>query len=496
MKSVDLSPARKLMQDDPESYEQYLLVAVDSDEDLYRQITPFLCVDNVSVYKPDVNNFESAVHYGLYLAIKTWHKKLDEANQPFARINEAGLATTLWMLSQAARPVVTEDAIDTYLQMWNTLRTTVTVADALATVVTTWKEWLSAQKTKQFAKSVLRLDGHDAANTTSAHVKELEAIKAAGQLDEFDTIQSMLESDDAMEVERFPMTPGIWATLNESLGGGFGRGEHSLIVAPSGGGKTVMACQIVAEMAYSGKNVLFVSTEEPLSRTWPRMLSAMSFNTDTRIPYQQVKGRPKYHTYLPPRPRKVADEIYRTITRHILYADWTGTKEERNNLPQKTYSIDAIDGEISRAFNHFARLGEKLDIVILDWLGATLQAGVAANEVRHVYAAAAKKMRDVAVAYDVATISMAQASGDAAKRAKLDHTCIAECRTLHFLAHVAIGISHLAAKGGDDGSTQSAYQENQCFNVFKTRGGRPMSFWMRENFDFMRFDKPISGFGT
>jgi hypothetical protein len=64
------------------------------------------------------------------------------------------------------------------------------------------------------------------------------------------------------------------------------------------------------------------------------------------------------------------------------------------------------------------------------------------------------------------------------------------------LAHVAIGISHLAAKGGDDGSTQSAYEENQCFNVFKTRGGRPMSFWMRENFDFMRFDKPISGFGT
>ena len=493
MKQAPLSSAQRLMQEHPEAYEQYILVAFDSDEDFYRQVLPFLCVDNSSVYKPATNNFESAVHYGLFLAIKEWHQKLEEGNQSFTQINEAGLRTSLWILAHSPRPVVTDDNIDAYMNLWQQMKAAITLVDANATVASTWKDWLSSQKSKHFAKSTLRIDGQDAAARTKAHEQELSEIKNAGAEDRFDTLKSMLAAEDEDDKEYFPMKPSVWSQLNESLGGGFRRGDHTLFVVPSGGGKTVMACQIVADMAYSGKNVLFISTEETLSDLWPRILSSMSYGTPTSIPYKRVAGKPKFHKYLPTKLIELADEIVNEINDHMYFADWTGVKEAKKKLPPKNYNIDMIDGEIKWACEKFAKRGATLDLVILDWLGATLGNGVPANELRHVYAEAAKRMRDVARAYDVATISMVQATGKGSDKAKIDHNDIAECHSLHQLATAGVGISHLAQKNaGDDNSTSKTYKEVQCFNVFKSRHGEPMTFWMRENFDFMRFDLPTT----
>jgi replicative DNA helicase len=339
---------------------------------------------------------------------------------------------------------------------------------------------------------MLRLDGQDAAARTKAHDQELSDIQAAGLDEDFDTLDSLMEEED-VDAEHFPMSPTIWAQLNESLGGGFRRGEHSMFVVPSGGGKTVMACQILADMASACKNVLFVSTEESLADLWPRVLSSMSCCTSTRIPYQRVKGRPKFRTYLPDTLIKLAESIMNQIKHHMLFADWTGKREAKKNLTPKNYNIDMIDGEIKKASEKFAKQGEKLDIVILDWLGATLQDGIPANEVRYVYAAAAKKMSEVARAYNVATISMVQATGKGSDKAKLDHNDIAECHSLHHLAVACIGISHLKQKDTGEGSAaMEAFKDHQCFNVSKSRFGKPMTFWMRANFDFMRFDLPTS----
>lgn len=491
MKQAPLSSAQRLMQEHPEAYEQYMLVAFDSDEEFYRLVLPFLCVDNSSVYKPNTNNFESAVHYGLFLALKEWHQKIEEGGQPFTQINEAGLRTSLWILAHSPRPVVTDDNIDAYMHLWQQLKATITLADANATVMPTWKDWLISQKSKHFAKNTLRTDGQDAAARTKAHDQEISEIQNAEAEDYFDTLKSMLAAEDEGNKEHFPMTPSVWSQLNESLGGGFCRGDHTLFVVPSGGGKTVMACQIMVEMAYSGKNVLFISTEESLGALWPRMLSSMSYGTPTRIPYKRVKGKPKFSRYLPERLVRLANEIVDRVDEHMYFADWTGTKEAKKKMTPKNYNIDMIDGEIKRACAKFAKRGETLDLVILDWLGATLGNGVPSNELRHVYAEAAKRMRDVARVYGVATISMVQATGKGSDKAKIDHNDIAECHSLHQLAAAGIGISHLAQKNaGDDNSTSKAYKEVQCFNVFKSRHGEPITFWMRENFDFMRFDLP------
>jgi hypothetical protein len=99
-------------------------------------------------------------------------------------------------------------------------------------------------------------------------------------------------------------------------------------------------------------------------------------------------------------------------------------------------------------------------------------------------------MKDLAINNNIATISMAQAQAAAANKLHLDNDCIAECKSLHNEATVAIGISAVKAKDSTeaDGSS-STYAQNQCFYCFKSRKSEAQAFMMRRNFGYQRFDK-------
>lgn len=477
--------AEKIMREDPEAYEQYLLVALNHDQELWTRVSSHLCIDASSPYKPDINDFSSSVHYGLYLALKQWRGKMAEGNCGFMAANDSAIGTTLFIMAQEPRAVLHEDQVFDYVDLWNTIMSRIDKEDALATVRNTWRVWLTNKKAEQIARNSLR--GTNTAEVLLGFQEQAAAIKADAEHHEFDTIEALLDNPNLQPVERFPMSPMTWAPLNESLGGGFGRGEHTLIIAPSGGGKTVIACQIAAEMAYNDKNVLFVSTEETLERVMPRFASLLSFHDNVKIPYQTIKYKPNFRDYLPPLQLNAVLTNLRRVTSHLLYSNWTGNKA---NGDTNAYTINDLDGEVQRAIKHFERSGKKLDLVILDWLGATLGEMASSKfPLREVYAMAATRMKDIAVKYDVATISLAQTSAEGNKKVLINQDCIAENKLLHREAHAAIGISHLANKASGSNETQTTYQEEQCINVFKSRGGVPRSFWMRENFDFMRFDK-------
>ena len=481
--------ANRIQQSDPETYEQYILIALDRDPELWQQMSPLLCKDTSSPYNPDVNDFDSVMHYGLYLALRDWKNKVLDAGLPLEPINEGGMLASLYSQALKPRPVVVEDKLDTYAQLWRTLSMVISTTDAISTVKNTWKTWLIGKKAQRKVLHINRTDGQDATEQLHALTQETQAINAAGTDTGFDTILDIINSPASKPVERFPLSPHTWSALNESTGGGFGRGEHALIIAPSGGGKTVIACQIAAEMAYAGKNVLFVSTEEPLERVLPRFVSAMSYNSMTKIPYAQVKGKPAFNEYLPPKQLDLAMSVATRLHAHILYKDWTGGKGMEKQA--RSYNIEDLDLEVENAKRVFESRGEKLDMVILDWLGATLRKGVSdSHMLRTIYYTAATRMKDIAVHYDVATISLAQATAESVKKVRIDNTCVAECHALHDQATVAIGISHLADGGTNEGEKKATFRELQCFNVFKSRSGIPMVFWMKENFDYMRFDAP------
>ncbi len=66
------------------------------------------------------------------------------------------------------------------------------------------------------------------------------------------------------------MAPGYEPTgiekLDSALGGGFPQGGVSLIVGPTGIGKTILALQWLAEGARRGENVVYISTTVPVKR--------------------------------------------------------------------------------------------------------------------------------------------------------------------------------------------------------------------------------------
>lgn len=475
-----------------EKYEQYVLVALNKNYKLWETISGVLCYDaNKHKY---INEFNDTFHYIIFRAMLLWRNETKADKDSFAPISSLNLSVSILLLSKKEPALVDTDRIEDIKKLWDEINSSITEKEASSIVRDDWTLWLSSLRSLAAVINIKRTDGLAAEQVLTDLIRQRQALTEAADDDGFDTVEEVADKSPEAPIERFSLSPTTWSTLNHALGGGFGRGEHTIIISPSGGGKTVMACQIAAELAYSDRNVLFVSTEEPLSKLLPRFVTMMSFlrpNPEERIPYDQIRYKSNFKDYLPEDKYKVAKEICSQLNKHFLFKDWTGSKSENKvGANFKQYRIEDLDIDVKKAIEYFSAKGQSLDMVIFDWLGATLSQNVSdSSQLRLIYNNAASFMRDLAVKYNIATISLAQTSADAAKKTYIDNTCIAESKNLHLLAHAALGISHIANNNVRDGEVGSSFKERQCFNLFKSRGGQAQTFWMKENFGYQRYDK-------
>ena len=101
--------------------------------------------------------------------------------------------------------------------------------------------------------------------------------------------------------------------LDRALGGGFPQGGVSLIVGPTGIGKTILALQWLAEGARRGENVVYISTTVPVKRV-QKYYREMPFISDVAskikwydmmveprelIPFTLEKQRKLFHRVMP-----------------------------------------------------------------------------------------------------------------------------------------------------------------------------------------------------
>lgn len=483
MKTYDRTTSPELLKslrsEDSETYEQYLLVALYKDPEFRARCLP-LCVRKPVPGGREINLFTYPLHQAIFRVIKGWRETKSDTD-----MSPAVLRTFLTLMSKQANTVIYEDQVEEAVELFAGIMDAVDVENALYVVDSTWEEWVLERGIEVTTKEFKRggMEGG------AAYIRSLASLQAEinvasgedGLLVNLDDEWDLAEED----IVRMPLMHSLQA-INVCLGGGLGRGEHSVFVAPSGGGKTVMACQIALSMIWAKYNVLFITTEQRTRELLPRIISCWS-----REAYRRDKS-----SVLPISIASIGKGISKKLVTSSQW-EFIQTKKEviRTYAQFSDWTRDSLTVEadlhrtVQAAKQHYAKRGAELDVVILDWIGGNLGAAATTPDRRRImYDEAAVTMKNVAIEYNVSTISMAQATPLATKKRYITQMDIAECKSLHNQAVAGFGIA--AYSYGDDQKGGMLFSPDQTLCCFKSRKGITGLANLKRDFTFQRFECP------
>lgn len=470
---------RVLMRSAPEKYEDYILAACIFDAELWGKLSKVVCRTNTDATARDINDFSSPIKYGLYLALRTYRALGAGRFMPASRAGiEYGLSNLTAIIPDCDKPAV--------LELYDKITTEFEPIGAAAVVRDTWLNWSTSIKTNQQLLNVKRSGN---AINVMAKLDEINSLisnisNVANTEKTLFSLSELLIQEEKI-VERIPLSR-TFKGLNECLGGGFGKKEHTIFVVPTGRGKTTLTCQIAAEVAAAGRHVLFISTEQHPNELVPRMVScvsyAMAHGGDGKIGFDKIKDgiTPQIYANFTNKQQTVIKEFEKATNAHLHFENWKRSDKEVTD-------IDKLIEDVNKTLPE----GECLEMVILDWIGGAITKGITeASTKRMILKNAARQMHDIADKYNVACISTVQASKDALGKRRVTEEHIADCKTLHDEAEVAFGLSAIRTKETDEvtGDKTLSYTNEQRLFCFKSRKAPGMDIPVKCNFAFQRFD--------
>lgn len=461
----------QLFNSDPERYEQYILAAVDKDATMFSAMGSVLCINAATGYSQ--NDFEFPLHWAIYRAIVKWKNLRLSMGKEFEEpLPDKGMETQLLLLSREAYPCIDPENIPEAIRIYTTIRDEITVEDAVTNIAGSWKQWLQIRKLQVQAADIRRRMIYNpddiVAEISSAHQK----ISEAGMADEFHSPDcDLIMSGELLDIERFQFGNRL-SELNRVLGGGLGRREHVIFVAPSGGGKTTIACQIAAEMAAQGNQTLFISTEQPDTELYPRIISA---NSKVPIPFSMIKDGGNSYKLLDEQQKSSMKACIQQIQDTLHFSNWIGTG--RNVIAD-------MEAVVKKFIDKFGTI----DVLVFDWYGSALGNSIAPEMKRELYMDAAWIIKQLSEKYNMACVSTAMAGRSGENKKFISESDIAECKQLHRNADAAFGISALQDRdtGGDDDSKKT-YLDAQWLNCFKARKGVGTRSRIYREFAYQRF---------
>lgn len=281
------------------------------------------------------------------------------------------------------------------------------------------------------------------------------------------SFKEAMEESQKLDVERYAI--GIPA-VDKALGGGLARGEFTLIGIPSGGGKTVLACNLVTQFSGLGLKGVFITTEQQPAHLVPRFISA-----GCNIPFELIKDGVKMEKLNPEQKVEVL-KFCDKLEENVVMVDWGRSDHD---------AATEIPNEIRNARK---KLGQ-VDYVILDWIGGSLGASFKnqLDKLRLIFKRTADSLDQHAKAENVITVGFAQTTPTLSNNKKqVDRTMIGECKTMHEKATNFIGVSALR-EPGDEESEKPTYTLKQWFNLDKTRKSVGGCIPVKRDFAYQRF---------
>lgn len=244
--------------------------------------------------------------------------------------------------------------------------------------------------------------------------------------------------------------------LNFVLGGGFGRGEATLNICPTGGGKTVLSTQLTGEWCSQGLKGIYVTTErtQPASKLALRILSQQC-----DIPFKQIKDGLNMNMLQPVQQQAIAQLQQHISAKNLRFVQWF-------DLPNPN-DIEQLSSIVERYVQEL----QGLDFFILDWLGGALEVSTDKDKRRLIYGRGADLTAEVASVYDCSALVLAQAHENARNKVRVTAADAQENKSLGNNMTNIMGTSAIMAKDHDASGEGANYERDQFFNLPKTRGG-------------------------
>lgn len=482
---IDKTAGFNIMQSAPARYEKFLLAGVLRVETIWVKMRSWLCVDVSS--RASRNDFTSPLNYAFYETMKyaRFVTEPDDGSFVVPTADAMKAAEECLRGDRKMARLMSAVGSDELEELYTDILSLSSDSELEAIVSPTCLLWL---KNRKLALGIQDIDlngvSHDPGSRLDSLKSEITAISGGDEED--DEFHSLGDSDGGIVVERIQL-PAPFINFNNSLGGGLGLKEHIIVCAPTGQGKTIFACQLAATVAMAKKHVVFISTEQSFVETEPRFIANCSCTSSSalaKIPFDKVKDgvddAMSKNGVLTDDQIATIKKIREDLRPYLHMVDWQGGK----------YSVTDIVGVVQRAKKRFGDIG----LVILDWIGAALTDNTSdPHEKRILYQQAAEVMKNMAINENVAAVSMAQTTKDSVGVKVITEAHLAECKSLHWQATAAYGISAIRKRLTDDDINNdegnATYEDTQYMNAFKSRKCKGLIFPITREFDYQRFSK-------
>jgi len=457
----------------PEWFENLILAAAIQDPEFFRRVRSVLCktIDG----KQDEEDFEELLRNPVYLAVADYNTaQLVNTSRKFQPITEKILNALLLNRAANAEDIM-ENEIPKALELFR---------EAADTDLKRWEPfinmgmvpWIENRKMMKVIRSPYLFGGWT-----------LNDIRQKLQ----DVADKTNELKDSMQVVRHdfghfldhPLDCGMLnetletnlTDLNKVMGGGFGKKETVLIIAPSSGGKTVLACQLAGHWSMTGYGGIFVTTEQSQPELEVRLVSNFA-NIPFKYIVRQWKPEELNATY-----QESYAQMRSKFQKPIRFVDWT--------VPGQTI-MNHLKHEVELYMQDF---GEKPDYLILDWIGGALQqeAAGSSDRLRALYKEAITQVIDLSREYEMAGVALAQATAASSiNKFPLDHRHIADAKNMVEGVTSLIGLTALYAEGMDEvtDTAQIMWNERQYLCVTKSRKGPGGNVPVKRRYGYQRLE--------
>lgn len=486
--------ADELIMNDEDLYKTMLVAACLRVEDVWDRMSPYLCLEGDRY----VNELDNPELFMFYITLRTIRGlSADEFSVPskdmFMAVFQAQTCSFVGRDAEYLARIAAGVRKSSVEELYDQLSSMASDEELRTVVLDSCLKFLQNLRVirKVSAASILgtgSMDAQKLIGELTASTSELNA----GNDEEEDEFHHMGDEYAEDNVERIPLGHPFNG-FNEALGGGLGKREHVIVAAPTGQGKTVFALQLAAYVASSGaKHVLFISTEQSPQELEPRIISCMSRTTGrqgSEIPFDVIKDgldAAIEKNALSPVQIEEARRIQSALKDTLHMTHWkAGSRTVNDIIPL-----------VRRAKERFGTI----DLVVLDWIGAALaEQETDPSRKRNLYYYAAEMMKNLSLEENVAAVSLAQTSNDGFNKAIITQNELAECKTLHWQATAAFGISAMYddavnGKAGNEAArnldgVQQTFRDNQTMNSFKSRKGKNIVFPIIRDFKFQRFSQ-------